>query len=198
MLCACCTAVTGAPYSCGRGNVERGGRVKTRKITGSALTEFGPALFVIISLFFPLIDMLALGFEYGFAAYFNFREVRELSLARASEGGAEPPKAFGDVSVSKDGGKIHQQLVQEMEGTGLLQILLHGASSDRIKTTVYYRAPHSNEGSAAQALAQPTVTAVGNFTFPPLIRIPALAFIPGLGADTTIEISQTATREEYR
>jgi hypothetical protein len=57
-----------------------------RKIKGSAIAEFGPALgLILIFFFFPLIDLLAVGLSYGFVMVLNYNQVHEASLLPASQ-----------------------------------------------------------------------------------------------------------------
>lgn len=53
---------------------------------GSALAEAGPALFMlVIMFFFPLLNMISIGLAYGCAAYLNHLQLREVVFSRRSE-----------------------------------------------------------------------------------------------------------------
>src|SRR5580698_7326886 len=57
-----------------------------RKTRGSAIAEFGPALWIILFFFFfPMIDLLSVGMSYGFCMVLNYNQVHEASLTPASQ-----------------------------------------------------------------------------------------------------------------
>ena len=54
---------------------------KGRSQSGSAIAEFGPAMFIIIMVFFfPFLDMIGMAVEYGDCLYLNSLLLRQASL----------------------------------------------------------------------------------------------------------------------
>lgn len=71
--------------------------VRQRRKKGSAIAEFGPALFLfIIVIFFPMLDMLGLLASYCMGYYCNFMACRELTVRKKHEAG----DVFTDVNAA--------------------------------------------------------------------------------------------------
>ncbi|MBX9937797.1 MAG: hypothetical protein K2Y32_01015 [Candidatus Obscuribacterales bacterium] len=62
-------------------------KLKARnKRGGASIAEFGPALgLILICIFFPLVDMLAMGVSYGLCMVLNYNQVHEAALIPSSE-----------------------------------------------------------------------------------------------------------------
>lgn len=74
-------------------------RKRRRKQTGSAITEFGPSLWIfLILIFFPLMDVLAITLQYCCGWYMNFLLTRELAVRKSTEKTA----VCGEVSQAFD------------------------------------------------------------------------------------------------
>ena len=62
-----------------RFQAEKNKRIRSKK--GSAITEFGPAIWIlIICIFLPMINMLALALDYGLCMVLNHNQVHEAAL----------------------------------------------------------------------------------------------------------------------
>jgi hypothetical protein len=58
---------------------------RKRSCTGSAMSEFGPAIWVLLIFFFlPLIDVMCVGVSYAMCIVLNSNQVHEAALLRAS------------------------------------------------------------------------------------------------------------------
>ena len=54
---------------------------KIRRANGETIAEFGPALWILlICIFFPLVDLLAMCLSYGFCVVLNTNQVKEAAL----------------------------------------------------------------------------------------------------------------------
>lgn len=63
------------------GKVQNPSRAKLRRATGGTIAEFGPALWILlICIFFPLVDMLAMALSYGLCVVLNTNQVKEAAL----------------------------------------------------------------------------------------------------------------------
>lgn len=67
-------------------NFQARKRKKTRFCQGSAITETGPAIFILfIMILFPLIDLMYMALAYSIVWYLNHLEVRELAVRVPTE-----------------------------------------------------------------------------------------------------------------
>jgi hypothetical protein len=61
-------------------------RAKVRNIRAATLAEFGPALFILLLLFFfPVLDLVSICFAYGVVKVLNNNQVHEASLVPAEQ-----------------------------------------------------------------------------------------------------------------
>ncbi len=78
--------------------------MKRHRNRGSAIAEFGPALFILVVLIiFPLIMMLVIGGQYAFGWYHNHLITNELAVRKGSDGGltgGTPPDTGTTVSAA--------------------------------------------------------------------------------------------------
>lgn len=79
--------------------IFRGGRLRSR---GSAITEAGPALFILLMVFFfPLLNFIAMGLAYADCLYLHNLLLRQASLERVLVINPAPPPAYTtDLSCS--------------------------------------------------------------------------------------------------
>lgn len=143
-----------------------------RKSKGSAITEFGPSLFLfLIIIFFPLLDMLGMAAVYGTCWYANFMCCRELAVRREGEKDnvvTEVNTAFGNSGFSKFVGI--------------------GDVNKDIKHVVTYSTPTPGQ--------QATVTCETTVVAKPFISVPVpLITAPGLNAPMTFTIGSQRPRE---
>ena len=141
---------------------------------GSAITEFGPSLFLfLVVIFFPLLDMLGLAAVYCTAWYANYMCVRELSVRKMSEG---------------VNGTVGNETNAAFDGTGFARFIgIQNVNNDIIHNVSY---------SPVVQGTQPTVTCNTTVKAKPFIHVP-LPFVtcPGLNADVTFTIGSQRPRE---
>lgn len=76
---------------------------RTRR-RGSAIAEFGPAIFIFfVIIFFPLLAILGLGLQYACGWYLNHTTAREVAVTRQSEWGT----AITDCRTQFEGSSLH-------------------------------------------------------------------------------------------
>ncbi len=146
-------------------------RRRTKK--GSAITEFGPSLFLfIIVIFFPLLDMLGMAAVYCTCWYANFMCVRELSVRKE-----------GDMS------DVIKEVNKAFNETGFARFIGIDDIDDDMKHQVSYQ-PKGSDGQQA------TVTCTTSVKAKPFINVP-IPFVqaPGLNSDVTFTIGSQRPRE---
>lgn len=120
------------------------------------MVEFGPALFVtLFLLFFPMVNLIALGVSYGASATLNDLQVREAALQPSN-------------LVLNPGGAVQKSIPEQwMDSIGKL------VTDKTPKTMVSYRVASPTDK---------TVTVSTKVVARPFLTIPFLSTIPGLGA----------------
>jgi hypothetical protein len=147
-----------------------------RKGRGSAIAEFGPALWIIlIFFFFPMIDLLSVGMSYGFIMVLNYNQVHEASLLPASK--AQDPNG----SVMK--------LIPAAWLNGMGQFVKISGSP---QTTITYRS-----GAAGQdGVTDQTVTLTTLVVCNPFLTIPMPYInVPGLNGPMTYSVTSERPME---
>lgn len=141
-----------------------------RRKRGTAITETGPALFLLfIVILFPLIDLLYMGVAFAIVWYLNHLEVRELAVRLPSE----TAQVLTDVDTL-------------FTSTGFGTFI--GLSLPRIS--------HPLAGQAVRSGSPVTVTCTTVATVDPFLTIPFFAPIPGLNESCTFQVSSTRLQEE--
>lgn len=141
-----------------------------RRPSGSALTETGPALFILfIAIFFPLIDLLAMGVAFAIVWYLNHLEVRELAVRNPTE----------TTQVLTDVDRL-------FTSTGFGTYI--GLTMGRIS--------HPLPGQAVYAGTPRTVTCRTVCTVDPFVTVPFFAAIPGLNTACTFQVTSSRLQEE--
>ncbi len=144
-----------------------------RNQAGSAISEFGPALFIfLVFMFFPVIDVISMGYAYSSICTLNDLQLREA---------AREPKT----QVMAIDGQIQEQIPQQWRASGISFLV---APQSTIQTTVSYR----------PGIGAVYVTLGTTAVFRPLMQIPFLNGIPGLGSPLTLTISGTRPLEDPR
>lgn len=141
-----------------------------RRPRGSALSEFGPALFFIfIFAVFPVLDIIGLCFGYISCCTMNDLQLREA---------AKLPKSVATLQT----GTVYQDIPQQFMAT------LMGSFSgltDLPQTTVTY-----TPGQTAVYVNVATTVTVR-----PFLTIPFFVKVPGLGEPTSFTVSNTRVLE---
>ena len=147
--------------------------VRKRRKKGSAIAEFGPALFLfIVIIFFPMLDMLGLLASYCMGYYCNFMACRELSVRKKHEA--------GDVLTDVNGALFTSGIVQ------FLGMKTHddspggsAGSQDLAHNVTYINAVNG---------MQPMVQCTTFVRATPFISIPWWGSCPGLNAPMDFQI----------
>lgn len=142
---------------------------------GSAITEFGPALgILLICFFFPLLNMLILGVSYCLCMVLNYNQVHEASLVHMND------------AVSLTGPVCKDITDQWLAGMGKFV-----KSQGYPHTVVSYRDGQTT-GNVTDRIAVVQTTVVCH----PMLSIPLLgATVPGLNAPMAFSLSSESTME---
>jgi hypothetical protein len=145
----------------------------SRRASGSALAEFGPALFVLlIIVFFPMLNLMTLPMKYVACFTLNTLQLREAALVTDEQG-------------TSSSGPIKKTIPDKWLHSG------QGAFVKPLKeplTEVVY-------GHGDTQLRSRTVAVKTEVLLPPFIAVPFHIGIPGLGDPITFSISQTRVLE---
>ena len=160
-----------------------------RKPEGSAITEMGPALFILLILiFFPMMNLIQIGAAYALANTYHQYISREIAFKRPELSSA----AISKVNTEVDANSLFQFVrivgrtvdsVQFLDKNGAVVSGLPAAgdTSDAARAT---------RNSIAQVRVQTTMTVS------PYITIPFFASIPGLGAPVPFRVSSDRPQDE--
>lgn len=142
-----------------------------RRKKGSAIAEFGPALFVfLILLFFPLMDILALTAVYCCGWYCNFLTTREAAVRRQADG----PTAANEITTA-------------FYNTGLAKFVGVPSVTDINHTLTY-----SSTDNPPTVRCTTTILGKPFLTLP---QLPSVPNIPGLTGDITFTMQSIRPRE---
>lgn len=147
----------------------------SRNCCGSAITEFGPALgILLICFFFPLLNMLVLGVSYCLCMVLNYNQVHEASLLPMSD------------ATSLNGPVCKDITDRWLNGMGKF-VKTEGYP----QTVVSYRDGHTtNNVTDRIAMVQTTVKCQ------PTLSIPLFGVnVPGLNAPMAFSVSSESTME---
>lgn len=164
------TGLTGFRSSSGAKAKKRPPFGYGRRRRGSALSEAGPALFLLLMFaLFPVIDVIYFGVSYYSVVTLNDLQLREASKSAKSMA----VSTSGDVIVG-----IPNKWSNSALG-GLARL------SQPPKTSVDYK--------LSEVAVYVTVTT--KVSIEPLLKIPFMAKIPGLGAPVEINVARTKVLE---
>ena len=150
------------------------GRPKPRKRRGSAIAEFGPSLFfLLIIIFFPMLDILAVACQYCLGWYANFATCRELTVRRQAEG-------------QGTNNTVQTQVFTNLCATGIPGFLGVKSINDLSSTAAY---------PVASAGQQPLVVCTTVMNATPFISVPWFTPVPGLNKIMTLNIQSSRPRE---
>ncbi len=145
-------------------------RQRKRRQEGSALSEFGPALFFLfIFAIFPVLDMILCGFSYCSCVALNDLQLREA---------AKLPRSVADSSK----GPVKQDIPARWKST-----VVGGFSGtvDIPETGVFY----------ADKSGTVFVTVATTVVIHPFLNIPFFVGVPGIGAPLTAKIANKRVME---
>lgn len=146
---------------------------------GSAITEFGPAMFVLlIVFFFPMLNLIALALSYTDCLYLNYLLLRQAGLERTlvidSSG-----KLVPDYTCSTDPNGSLNRIITAWQANGLGQFASTGSMP---KQTIYI----------VLAEGTPSVKYVHlnlSVDVKPFLPVPFPIAVPGLNAPVTFNYS---------
>ncbi|SRR5579885_138280 len=158
------------------------GREKGRNTRGSSISEFGPALgLLIICFFFPLVDMLAMAVSYGCIMVLNMSQVNEASLLNWTDG---TTNASDTVTKTIPGNWVKSGFGQYVRVAGSPQ------------TKVYFRQGQTGTMSGGDQFTDKIVMVKTTVTCNPFLPIPVPGVkAPGLNAPMTFAVSSERTME---
>jgi hypothetical protein len=141
---------------------------------GSSIAEFGPAMMLLLLLmFFPFLDLLAVCFDYGVVALLNYNQTHEASLLPAEK--ANDPK-----------GPVKKDIPDAWQHTGLATFVkVVGAPN----TTISYRNGQSNGDNTTEKIVIVNTTVVCS----PLVFLP-IPFVTAPGLNAPMKLSPTSER----
>ncbi|MFN8656093.1 MAG: hypothetical protein U0105_07120 [Candidatus Obscuribacterales bacterium] len=147
-------------------------KLRLRSRRGSAITETGPALFVLLLLiFFPLIDLLGIAANYCFCFLMHNAELREIALRRP---------------IAADASQGIQRVDNEFTRTAFANFLKLSSSDVTHVGPTWVTHPDNSM----------TVQLQTRVVCEPFLRIPFFVAIPGLSADMPFTFSTTRPQEE--
>ncbi len=153
-----------------------------RRCRGSAITELGPALFVLLILiFFPLMDIIGAAADYSFANLLNQAEVRELAVQKPDDGQKENIAQKADLNT-----------INALLGFAKFCGIAPGdeANPAKIKHTISYIPSLTDPAKIG------TVEVSTEVSFRPFLIIPFIPDVPGLSANIPFKVSSTRPQEE--
>lgn len=158
-------------------------RRKTRSKRGSALSEFGPALFLIFIFgLLPVLDTIFLGLDYAGVYSLNQLQLREAQKTPRSAAIA----LTGPIIVT----------IPNQWRTTLLGGMIH--PDENVLTNIDYQPVPWQPVGSNQTLNFWFVTISTTATFHPFFTIPFLNGVPGLGAPLTFTVTGRRPVENNR
>jgi hypothetical protein len=149
-----------------------------RKARGSAMMETAPALMILLMfLFFPLINVFALGVSYASAFTLNDLQCREAATL--------PQKEAVDPN-----GLIKKGIVEQWQHTGLGAFVQCAAKPE---TKMSYFAGATDQTKTQDQYVEITTKLSSN----PFIHCPFFFNIPGMNAPWTFEVSNRRMVENH-
>jgi len=149
-----------------------------RKARGSAMMETGPALMILFMfLFFPLLDVFALGVSYASCFTLNDVQLREAATLPQSQ-------------ATDNNGIIKKAVVDQWLHTGL-GAFVQCAGKPETKLSYYAGATDGNKTQDQYVEITTKVTAN------PFIRCPFFFPVPGMSAPMTFEVSNRRIVENH-
>ncbi len=155
---------------------------RVRKSSGSAITEFGPAVgIVLLVILFPLIDLLGMTVSYGCVWYLNHLQSREAALTLRVRNGALAPNSQAESN------QAIATVATNWSRSGLGQF----AKAKSISQSVSLVSDPS-AGNAAVGSASVTTTV----RVDPFLTIPFFVAVPGLNQEITFVLTSTRPVED--
>ena len=157
-----------------------------RRSKGSAITEFGPSLFILlVVIFVPLLALFYIAVGYGFAYFLHNLEIREVATNPPNITAGTQALTRADTDFVNNSCGIAQFLgINSGNYTAKVTHPGFGASS--------YAAPPAGVGNITPG----TVTLTTNVSIRPWLDVPFLAGLPGVGAPLNLSFTDTKPEDE--
>jgi hypothetical protein len=153
--------------------------LQLRRRRGSAISEFGPALFLLLVIvFFPMLDLLGMAAAYVMSGIYHSYMIRELSLSA-------PPSAAPDPAIQTQAA-AKTKITSDFQNTSFFRFL-GMKPGDLVCSNVTY-IPNATNPLLVQCTTSATMT--------PFISIPWWGAIPGLNAPFTFTMTSQRPQEE--
>ncbi|PWU00880.1 MAG: hypothetical protein C5B53_03495 [Candidatus Melainabacteria bacterium] len=147
-----------------------------KRIEGSTLAEFAPAFFILlVGLFFPMLDLMALSTVYSVGASMNDEQLREAALLKRSQA--------QDVL-----GSVMYTIPNAWKNSGLGRYAK--IDSDIITSVSYADGPQDQYGNVEKLVCVST-----SFSVKPFLSVPIPISVPGLNADITFNFNSRRVLE---
>lgn len=162
-----------------KGSGKKLSRLRGRNCYAATMAEFGPALFVLLILFFfPVLDLVSICFAYGVVKLLNYNQVHEASLVSSAK--AQDPK-----------GMVKKGIPDQWHQGGLGKFV---NAAGRPNTDVSYRnGVGGGEGTTTGKFVIVKTTVVCN----PLVFVPfPIAKIPGLNTPVPLVVVSERPMED--
>jgi predicted secreted protein len=154
-----------------------------RRRKGSAITEFGPALFLfLVLIFFPLMDLISVACIYCCGWYCNFLVTREAAVRTRADGGNGP---------GGNGGIVAQEVNREFLRTGVAAFIGLRSPADETSGNLVHQCDYTTAGPGLP----PQVRCSTQITGRPFLTIPFIPAVPGLSAPITFRMVSDRPRE---
>ena len=176
--------------------IERRAAKKQRPSTGSAIAEFGPALFVIfILLVFPLIDLIGLTATYADCLYLNALLLRQASTEKVVV--MDPSQTPPVVSLNQNAADIQKlqtdlTLVVTQWSNGFGKFASTGANP------TFTTSVNLSEGTVPQSVSSPPTEYIHvllTCQCNPVVSVPLPLSVPGLNAPITFSFNERSMLE---
>ena len=153
---------------------------RIRAANGSAIAEFGPAMYILIMVFFfPFLDLIGTAAEYADCLYLNSVLVRQASLEHllVMDTSTSPAQLRTDLSASTTASGSLNQIINQWMSGGLGQFASSGTPPVQTITV------DLTEGTARCKY----VHLVLDVECKPFLNVPFFMSVPGLNAPVTFE-----------
>ena len=157
---------------------------------GSALTEMGPALFVLLILiFFPMLNLIQIGAAYALANTYHQHIIREIAFRRPEQ----KDTAIAAVNREIDANGLYQFIRVTNKTVDQVEFL------DRTGTPINAPLPPVDDVSSAandlrNSIAKVRVTTT--MTIAPYFTIPFFQSIPGISAPVPFRVQTDKPQDE--
>jgi len=161
---------------------------RKRSKSGSAIAEFGPAMFLLVMIFFfPFLDLIALALSYGDCLYLNSLLLRQASLEQilvpnTLPSPPAPPFTF-DYSCSTSATGSLNNIINQWMASGLGQFASSGVMPTQ---SIYVDLSEGTKDSNGHYMCE-YVHLTLDVQCKPFVPVPFFVAVPGLNAPMTFE-----------